>query len=121
MKYLKFMSKRNMDSLGDYFKLNFSFVIGNSADEIIKADNECEKSISIKLSGREDASLRAQYKNYELDRALFEIAKNYLVKKISERKEIKEKEELLLDAWKYLNLETEPLVGFHTEIIKIEE
>ena len=39
MKCLKFISKRNMDSLGDYFKMSFSFVIGNSTGEILKADS----------------------------------------------------------------------------------
>lgn len=122
MKFLKFISQKNEDPYERGSRINFTYVIGNSAEEIIKADDKVVKSISVRLTGRDDASLRApQYKNYQLEPALFAIAKNFLTKKITEKKEIKEKEELLLDASEYLHLETDILDGFHTEIIVIDE
>jgi len=64
--------------------------------------------------------LRALNSNYELEAALFTIAKNYIIEKIEMEKEIKNNEKLYPDSSKYLNLDQEPLEKFHSKIIKIE-
>ena len=120
LKYLKFLSQKNISHFNDYFQMNFTFVINDSVDKVSDFEITDVKSIAIRLSGREDASLRETENNYELEPAFFEIAKNYLTKKVLENSEIRGKEELLIDASEYLNLGPNPMVDFHNEIIKIE-
>jgi hypothetical protein len=120
LKYLKFLSQKNISHFNDYFQMNFTFVINDSVDKVSDFEITDVKSIAIRLSGREDASLRATENNYELEPAFFEIAKNYLMKKVSENSEIRGKEELFINASEYLNLGSNPILHFHNEIIKIE-
>ena len=121
MKYLKFFTQREVSSLEDYFQMNFAFVISDSAEyEVINFEISNVKSIAVRLSVREEASLRETQKNYEIEPAFFEIAKNYLIRKVNSGIEIKENEEVFIDASEYINLSTNSIVGFHNKIIKIE-
>lgn len=118
MIYLKFLAQKNIHSLGDYFQMNFTFVINDSPKKINKSDDI--KSIEVRLTGREDASLRAQYSNYELEPAFFTIAKNYIIGKIESGKSIQMKEKVFPDASEYLYLDSELLEIFHNEEIEVE-
>ena len=119
MKYLKFLSQKNIDPLGDYFQTNFTFFIYDSSEKA-KNNNEEIKIVEVRITGREDASLRANYSSYELEPALFTIAINYLISKIKSREKIKDKENVFPNATKYLFLDSEPLEEFHNKEIKIE-
>jgi len=119
MKYLKFLMQREIHPLGDYFQNNFTFTI-NDSQKIID-NNSNIKSIEVRLTGREDASLRAQYNNYELEPAFYTIAKNYIVGKIESKQEIQNEERVYPDASEYLYLDSEPLETFNNEIIEVEK
>jgi hypothetical protein len=119
MHYLKFLSQRAIPPLGDYFQSNMTFVIIDSSENDINFENNDVKIVEIRLSGREDASLRARYANFNLDSAFFTIAKNYLIKKIEMKEKIRDKEKLYSDASAYLNLDITPLEKYHNEIIKV--
>lgn len=62
MKYLKFLTQREISQLGDFFQMNFTYIV-NDKPIIIKKDYDV-KSIEVRFTGREDASLRAMYNNY---------------------------------------------------------
>lgn len=119
VKYLQFLTQNSINPFGDYFQTDYSFIIKDTLEQTKNFPDPDVKKISIKLTGREDASLRAQYDNYEIEPASFSIAKKYVVEKIEAGKEIKEKEEIS-DAFKYLNLDSESLEEFHNEEIKVE-
>jgi len=114
MKYLKFLSQNNSHP-NDYFQSNLTFIVSDSVEKTKVFQNGNIKSIEVRLAGREEASLRAQYDNYELEPAFFTIAKNYIVEKI------KDVDKLYPDASEYLYLDSEPLEIFHSEVIKVEE
>jgi len=119
MKYLKFLSQKNFHP-DDYFQSNLTFIVNDSSEKIKIFQNDDIKNIEVRLTGREDASLRSRYNNYELEPAFFTIAKNYLIAKIEARNEIKDKEKIYPDASEYLYLDSEPLENFHSDVIKIE-
>lgn len=116
VKYLKFLTQNRLDPFGDYFQTDFTFIIKESLNQ--KNISEI-KNISVKLTGREDASLRANYDNYEIESAFFTIAKNYIIGKIEAGKGIEIKEEIFPNAPNLLHLDSEALEEFHTEEIKI--
>ena len=120
MKYLKFLSQKNFHP-NDYFQSIIKYTINDSLKKIKMFNNDDVKSIEIRLTGREDASLRGHYNNYELEPAFFTIAKNYIVGKIESGEKINNEEKLFPDASEYLFLDSEPLEVFHNEIIKVEE
>ncbi|MBK7381123.1 MAG: hypothetical protein IPJ03_19400 [Ignavibacteriales bacterium] len=119
MKYLKFLTQREILPLGDYFQMNFTLLVKDTPKTIDK--NVDIKSIEVRLTGREDGSLRAQHNNYELESALFTIAKNYITEKIESRQKIQDSEKIYPDASEYLYLDSEPLEVFNKEIIEVEE
>jgi len=119
VKYLQFLTQKKLNPFGDYFQTNFTFVIKNSLEQEEKTLKSEIKSIAIRITGREDASLRGTYKNYELEPAFFTIAKNYLGVKIEAGENINVNEELFSNALKYLDLDIETLEEFHTEDINI--
>ena len=120
MKYLKFFTQREVSTLEDCFQMNFAFVISDSAEyEVINFEISNVKSIAVRLSGKEEASLRGTQKNYEIEPAFFEIAKNYLIRKVNSGEEIKENEEVFIDASEYFNLDAGSVTEFHKETIKI--
>ncbi len=116
VKYLKFLTQNSLNPFGDYFQTDFTFIIKES---LYQQNSSDIKNISVKLSGREDASLRANYDNYEIESAFFTIAKNYIIGKIEAGKDIEIKEEVFPNAPNLLHLDSEPLEEFHTEEIKI--
>ena len=116
VKYLKFLTQNRINPFGDYFQMDFTFIIKELLDQ---KNNTDIKNISVKITGREDASLRANYDKYEIESAFFTIAKNYLIEIIETGKEIKAEEEVFPDAPNFLHLDSEPLEEFHTEEIKI--
>lgn len=120
MKYLKFLSQNNSHP-NDYFQSNLTFIVSDSVEKTKVFQNGDIKSIEVRLAGREEASLRAQYDNYELEPAFFTIVKNYIVGKIESREKIKDVDKLYPDASEYLYLDSEPLKIFHSEVIKVEE
>lgn len=119
MKYLKFLKQQEIHPLGDYSQMTFTFQINDAPKVKDKYDDT--KTIDVRLTGREDASLRAHSNNYKLEPALFTIAKNYLIDKIESGQQINDSEKVFPDASEYLFLDSEQLEEFHTELIKIEE
>ncbi|OGU81075.1 MAG: hypothetical protein A2254_14405 [Ignavibacteria bacterium RIFOXYA2_FULL_35_9] len=117
--YLQFLTKKRTNPFGDYFQMNFTYVLKDSLEESNKILNLTVKTISIRITGREDASLRGTYSNYELDPAFFTIANKYIIDKIENGEQINEKEEVFSNSLNYLNLDIEPLEEFHTEEIKV--
>jgi len=120
MKYLKFLSQNKINPFGDYFQTNFTFIINDSIERLKKYGNDEVKAVEVRLTGREDASLRAHYKSYKLEPALFIIARNYLIAKTKSRENIRDKENVFPNATKYLFLDSELLEEFHSKEIKIE-
>ena len=97
MKYLKVLSQNNSHP-NDYFQSNIKFVVSNSSEAIKVFQNNDIKSIEVRLAGREEASLRGQYNNYELEPAFFTIAKNYIVGKIESGQQINDSEKVFPNA-----------------------
>lgn len=120
MKYLKFLSQNNTHP-NDYFQANIKFVVSDSIESIKAFQNNNVKAIEVRLAGREEASLRGQYNNYELEPAFFTIAKNYIVGKMETGQHINDSEKVFPNASEYLFLDSETLEVFHSEIIKVEE
>jgi hypothetical protein len=120
MKYLKFLSHNN-SHLNDYFQSNFKFVVNDSLKTIEVSQNNDIKYIEVRLAGREEASLRWQYDNYELEPAFFAIAKNYIVRKIESGQQINDSEKVYPNASEYLFLDSEALEEFNTDVIKVEQ
>lgn len=58
-----------MNQFGDYFQMDFTLVIRYSLDQKQNFTTYNVKNVSVRLSGRGDASLRANYDNYEIESA----------------------------------------------------
>lgn len=120
MKFLKFLSKNIIPSPEDYYQVDFTFVIDNSLGKINKYQNSDIKFIEVRLTHREVASLLSPPLSYKLEQAIFRIAQNYIIWTSLGGKKNKEREKLYSKAKEYLNLDSSPLVDFHTEVIKVE-
>ena len=120
MKYLKFITQKIIDPF-HINQMTFTFVLSDTLEKTSNYLNSKINSITVGIAGREEASILPKYNNYNLEPALFTIAKNYLVENVSEGKEIKEKEEILLDAGEYLDDDSNKLDTFHTNVIEVKE
>ena len=120
MKYLKFLSHHIIETPEDWEQRVFKFVTSTSLAELNKYQNSDIKSLEVRLTNREVASIINPPANYQLEQAFFEIAKNYIVGKIEVSDVIKEEEKLYPNALKYLYLDSNSLDNFHSEIIKIQ-
>lgn len=106
--------------MGDYFQSDFTYVISDSLTDLSNPLNSINKKIKIKISGREDASCRGLYPHWDLEKAFFKIAKEYIIKKIKSGFELMDVEESYGDLFEYVDVENTNLVNFNTSIISIE-
>jgi len=120
MKYLKFLSRHIIETPKDWEQTIFNFIIDDSLTKLNKHQNSDKKSLEVRLTNREVASIINPPDNYQLEQAFFEIAKNYIIAKIEAREVIKDEEKLYSNALRYLYLDSNSLENFHNEIIKIQ-
>lgn len=102
MKYLKFLSHHIIETPEDWEQTIFNFIIDDSLTKLNTHQNSEIKSLEVRLTNREVASIINTPDNYQLEQAFFEIAKNYIIAKIEAREVIKDKEKLFPNALRYL-------------------
>ena len=119
MKYLKFLTQRNISSSEDYSHMNFTFIISDTPDGVFKFKMSDVKAITVNILDKELANVQAAKKKYELESAFFKIAKKHLIGMIKQNSVIKVNEEVFVNSNEYLRLDFNSLVVFHNQIIKI--
>jgi hypothetical protein len=120
MKYLKFIQVKFISDIGDYFQSNYSYIISDSLSDISDQLKINPKIIKVRISGRQDASFRGLYPHWDLEKALFKIAKEYIIEKIKLGVELKDVEESYGDLLSYVDIENANLENFNTTINLIE-